>query len=426
MPDQQMSLCYGTAILVEMNLVKINRGLCQLLGYTPEQSVALASLSLTDLFSDSDKVQIENEVELALQDHSTSQALVLHMANQHLGTIPVALTLKKIIWGSLPTVEMTFFDIHFTYSKLLEAREQDQIFRDMILQSAQGILVHQNFKPLFVNESWVKLQGGKSIEQVLTMNTILSLLPPHTLQHVKQRYLDLVEREQSKASNVVENIGLDGVSRYFNIYDNVIDWQGERAVQVVLEDVTEKVVLENKLKYQANHDDMTGLLNRRAVYSWAENQISQHTQLTCLLMDIDDFKQINDNYGHSVGDDVIRALSNSANKVISDVDGVIGRWGGEEFIAFVPHMSIQQTQCIAQTICQNFRDITFQDFQGQVFHATVSIGISYMTTINREQSLDALVQCTDTLLYTAKAKGKNQVCIKNRRHEHLLPAALFA
>ncbi|CAH0529794.1 sensor domain-containing diguanylate cyclase [Vibrio hippocampi] len=418
MPHPEMNLIYGSAKVCDSHIVEMSEELCHLLGGV--QQPTTLPLSLIDLFADTERERIDAEIALILQGNTTSQPQLLDMKNQYLGTIPVLLILNKTEWLNRPAVEMTIIDIQFTYSQCLKAREQDQMFRDMILHSAQGILVHRAFKPLFVNNSWVKLQGGDSVEQVLDMETILPLLPSHVIEGAQQRYAELIESKHPKASSVVKNIGLDGISRYFNIYDNVIYWQGELAVQVVLEDVTDKVALENQLKYQANHDDLTGLLNRRAVYSWAQDQITQHSPLTCLLMDIDNFKQINDTYGHGVGDDVIRTLSNIANETIASVGGMTGRWGGEEFIAFVPQLSMQHIQCVAQTICEKFRNTHLYSAHNQAFSATVSIGISYMDTVSEDQCLDALVQRTDRLLYTAKAKGKDRVCIKNRRHEHLL------
>ncbi|WP_133152694.1 GGDEF domain-containing protein, partial [Vibrio sp. 10N.261.52.A1] len=90
-------------------------------------------------------------------------------------------------------------------------------------------------------------------------------------------------------------------------------------------------MLEKQLVHQANYDEMTDLLNRRAIYEWFREHMTSDNHLVCMLLDIDDFKSINDTYGHMVGDEVICALANITKRSVESVGGVAGRWGGEEF-----------------------------------------------------------------------------------------------
>ncbi|MFA0704034.1 GGDEF domain-containing protein, partial [Vibrio sp. 10N.222.48.A8] len=98
---------------------------------------------------------------------------------------------------------------------------------------------HRDFKPLMVNQSWVNMQGAATIEQVLELDSILELVPKQNADGISKHYHAIVSGELSGTSTVVENIGFDGVHRFFNIYDNAITWKGQPAVQVVLEDVTQ-------------------------------------------------------------------------------------------------------------------------------------------------------------------------------------------
>jgi diguanylate cyclase (GGDEF)-like protein/PAS domain S-box-containing protein len=409
--DTKLSLPYGSAIVHKMHLLETDIEFAHILGYK-DCSYLLAQVStLFELFDANALEDIENEVELTQLGYALPNTHLENITHRNGTSIPVAIMFEQSKWNGLKAVKMTVIDTTNAQHKYQSLREQDQMFRAMILNSAQGILVHRDFKPLFVNQSWVKLQGAESSEQVLAMDSILPLLRKETIPDVRQHYRDLIERTHSGASTVVENIGLDGVSRYFNIYDNVILWQGEEAVQVVLEDVSDKVKLENKLKFHAEHDDLTQLYNRRAVYQWLQQQASQQRPLVCLLMDIDNFKIINDKYGHNIGDNVIQAFATTANKIIRDKHGVVGRWGGEEFIAFLPISDNLQCRSIAEEVCKKFGRLTFECNQQSQFKATVSIGITNTFELDDASSVDALIHRADTFLYTAKASGKNQVCV---------------
>ncbi|PMP40089.1 sensor domain-containing diguanylate cyclase [Vibrio splendidus] len=313
-------------------------------------------------------------------------------------------------WQGRPALQVTVIDLSPAIQLQNAVREQDKMYHDMIMQSGQGILVHREFKPLMVNQSWVKMQGGSSIEEVLKLDSILTLVPKQNTDGISKHYQAIVSGELSGTSTVVENIGFDGIHRFFNIYDNAITWQGQPAVQVVLEDVTQKVMLEKQLVHQANYDEMTDLLNRRAIYEWLREHIASDTHVVSMLLDIDDFKSINDTYGHMVGDEVICALANITKRNVESVGGVAGRWGGEEFILFIPNASPNVSREVSDQIRQQFNQVEFKVGEQIRFNVSVSIGVSDSRSCEGKVSIDALVNLTDQSLYRAKANGKNCVC----------------
>ncbi|MCC4862103.1 sensor domain-containing diguanylate cyclase [Vibrio splendidus] len=313
-------------------------------------------------------------------------------------------------WQGRPALQVTVIDLSPAIQLQNAVREQDKMYHDMIMQSGQGILVHREFKPLMVNQSWVKMQGGSSIEEVLKLDSILTLVPKQNTDGISKHYQAIVSGELSGTSTVVENIGFDGIHRFFNIYDNAITWQGQPAVQAVLEDVTQKVMLEKQLVHQANYDEMTDLLNRRAIYEWLREHIASDTHVVSMLLDIDDFKSINDTYGHMVGDEVICALANITKRNVERVGGVAGRWGGEEFILFIPNASSNVSREVSDQIRQQFNQVEFKVGEQIHFNVSVSIGVSDSRSCEGKVSIDALVNLTDQSLYRAKANGKNCVC----------------
>lgn len=168
-------------------------------------------------------------------------------------------------------------------------------------------------------------------------------------------------------------------------------------------------MLEKQLVHQANFDEMTDLLNRRAIYEWLREHMSSNNYLVCMLLDIDDFKSINDTYGHMVGDEVICALANITKRSAEKVGGVAGRWGGEEFIVFIPNASLETALQVSEEIRQQFNQVEFRIDEQLRFNSSVSIGISDSQACEDGVTIDALVNLTDQSLYRAKANGKNCV-----------------
>ncbi|MFA0630555.1 diguanylate cyclase [Vibrio sp. 10N.222.49.A3] len=400
---------YGVITIQDMNVVSVDANYARIYGYQSPEEL------LSDIDSFLDLISEEYHV-LAYQNHletvSGQRDPQVHTYTNidRNGREFTVFSIDHVTeWQGRPALQVTVIDLSPAIQLQNAVREQDKMYHDMIMQSGQGILVHRDFKPLMVNQSWVKLQGGSSIEQVLALDSILDLVPQQNSDGIYKHYQAIVSGELSGTSTVVENIGFDGVHRFFNIYDNAITWKGQRAVQVVLEDVTQKVMLEKQLVHQANFDEMTDLLNRRAIYEWLREHMFSKNYLVCMLLDIDDFKSINDTYGHMVGDEVICALASITKRNAEKVGGVAGRWGGEEFIIFIPNTPLETALEVSEEIRQQFNQVEFKVGEQIRFNSSVSIGISDSRACEDGVTIDALVNLTDQSLYRAKANGKNCV-----------------
>ena len=127
--------------------------------------------------------------------------------------------------------------------------------------------------------------------------------------------------------------------------------------------------------------------------------------VSVVMLDIDHFKKVNDSYGHAIGDNVIRALANLLRQRLRRVD-VIGRYGGEEFLAVLPECSGAQAVQILDQIRQQFSRISFSSEMGD-FNASLSAGIASCV----ELEASALIDAADKALYAAKNTGRNRVCL---------------
>ncbi len=174
------------------------------------------------------------------------------------------------------------------------------------------------------------------------------------------------------------------------------------------------VALENADLYEqmrqlAITDELTGLYNRRHLFALGAREIKRaarfHHPLTAMLLDLDDFKRINDRLGHSVGDEVLRLWARRMTQGIREVD-ILGRYGGEEFGLFLPETPIDDALLLAKRLHRLVSETPFETSAGPIY-LTMSIGLaSWQPHI---QSPAALLQEADFAQYAAKNAGKNRI-----------------
>jgi diguanylate cyclase (GGDEF)-like protein len=222
-----------------------------------------------------------------------------------------------------------------------------------------------------------------------------------------------------KLSNI-ENNELSQLQDHINNMLSAIEKDRERlledeqAKRTRLEDAVEKrtealQVLNIKLKELATRDSLTGILNRGSFF-----EIAQHLLALCqrkkspasfVLMDLDQFKMINDTYGHFIGDKVLIHFTETIQKFLRKSD-IIGRVGGEEFAIFLPDMGIDETFQLADKIRKEIADSTLE-LDGKTATYTVSLGLG--SSEPKDHSIDELFKRADLKLYEAKDKGRNRV-----------------
>ncbi len=168
-----------------------------------------------------------------------------------------------------------------------------------------------------------------------------------------------------------------------------------------------------EIKKLATIDDLTGLNNRRHFFDLAEREFKLHKRyenlqgLSMIMLDVDDFKKVNDTYGHYMGDDVLRTVAERCMQTLRETD-IIGRYGGEEYTILLPYAGRQEAQKVAERLKKNIsaQPVTFN---GKSIYATVSIGVAVLDdSIN---TLEELLQRSDIALYEAKKKGKNRIVV---------------
>lgn len=188
----------------------------------------------------------------------------------------------------------------------------------------------------------------------------------------------------------------------------------------IQEDVTTARALSEKLSYQADHDPLTGLINRQAferrlerVLMTAKNNSSEHA--ICYL-DLDQFKIVNDSCSHAAGDELLRQLSKELSETIRHRD-TLGRLGGDEFAVLMEHCSLQQAQRTAEKILSAVAQFQF-GWDNKSFRVGVSIGLIPISS--QSGSIGEVLKQADIACYAAKDAGRNRVHIFHQQDDEYI------
>ena len=223
---------------------------------------------------------------------------------------------------------------------------------------------------------------------------------------------DAVEAAAKEGNGGTFDDKADGGSvRHYAV--DAIDLPGEsrrRGRLVVIRDETVLIDALGRLDDLARRDSLTELSNRRGFMEAAEAIASSTKRygeaLSVAMFDLDNFKKVNDERGHAKGDEVLRAFARTMSMNLRGSDAV-GRIGGEEFALALPRTTLEGARIVCERIRRDFAQLAFVDAGGQVFRATVSVGIAQI--LLEPMDLQALLVAADSALYKAKALGRDRV-----------------
>lgn len=180
----------------------------------------------------------------------------------------------------------------------------------------------------------------------------------------------------------------------------------------IKEDITARKLVEEELKRLAALDPLTGLYNRRHLFDLGgpmfERAKRYERNLSVLMIDADHFKQVNDQYGHGIGDQVLQTIATYLTNLTRKAD-LLGRYGGEEFIIMLPETSLSQARNAAERLLQYMRKHPIHT-EPATIPLTLSIGVATYDA-QTTSSLDKLVDHADQALYEAKNAGRNCVAV---------------
>jgi diguanylate cyclase (GGDEF)-like protein len=213
----------------------------------------------------------------------------------------------------------------------------------------------------------------------------------------------------------------DGSVRYFKSRAKVLEWNPGGSVAVmfgIITDVTRQAELHKALDRQKSEfqklsetDSLTGLMNRRKFmelyeYACAHARRQSHA-IGVFMMDIDSFKSFNDIYGHLAGDDCLVSVATALSEVFQRKSDMVARFGGEEFIAFVPDATSKEMYRLANELVESISNLNIMH-RGSADFGRVTLSVGGCIGDMQKSHAYALIKYADRMLYEAKESGRNR------------------
>lgn len=288
------------------------------------------------------------------------------------------------------TIQEYLLSLEEKIAERTEQIERQKHYLNTILDLQPNmIILVQKKEVVFVNQAVIKFLNCHSLSEILGSNKLNQLYVDQDMVADESVQMTCHSYQGNEVVFSVTKVILEDVDSYFIIYN----------------DITHYKSIEQKLISEAETDPLTGLMNRNGlnkVLSSMLLSVAQHEVQVCLaIIDIDNFKKINDTYGHVVGDYALQRLGKLLNDKTRSTD-IVARWGGEEFVIVLYGINLKQAFKIVDTLRNTIAETPFQYFD----HLTCSIGL---TAVEEKDSISSLIQRADEGLYDAKAAGKNIV-----------------
>jgi diguanylate cyclase (GGDEF)-like protein len=256
---------------------------------------------------------------------------------------------------------------------------------------------------LNVTDRLARIAPNKSVESVASQGDELSQL--------SDAYDQMILRLQQSRQEIENN-----QNALREAHDELERRVDERTAELLKtnsqlqEEIAERRHMERRLEELSRTDYLTGILNRRAITRMLKEVqagVSSDEQSFCtILVDLDHFKEINDQYGHVVGDHALRHAVERLHHGIREKD-LLGRWGGEEFLIVTPQATLKEAEGLAERLCRNLAG-------SRVTTSGVSVGVTGSFGVTRYipgEDLDTCLKRTDDALYAAKRQGRNRITV---------------
>ncbi len=403
-----------------------------------EDSVALAKILSIKIGKELDmEIYIANSLaeakELVEQHHFTIATLDLYLGDAQEDEI-VDYFLEK----SIPSIIMTGSDNIVLQERIAKKDIIDYVLKDRaesvdyMIDHIKRVLKNQAYTVLIADDSSLYRAQIKQILSTQLLNTISVKNGQEALDEIRNNKnisllvadynmpvvngLDLaitIRKQYKKDQFPIIGISSDDITSITFLKHGVNDFIRKPFFKEELSTRVNNTLdaMENiaKLNAFANTDYLTQVANRKSFYHdmYAYYRKSKHTNtpFALAMIDIDHFKQVNDTYGHDIGDDVIKLLANTIKDNIKGRD-IVARFGGEEFCVVLKDIAPNPALMFFESLKEKIASLRIKVDEEKQISFTISIGVA----TNYQDSLEEMIQHSDQLLYQAKDSGRNRVC----------------
>lgn len=325
-----------------------------------------------------------------------------------------AVLMDEISKHQLEHEELTLALLH-TRGEVARLQEREQLFSTLLggVNAVLWALDWNAQRIIYVSPAYERIFGRSAAMLMAGYENWHNSIYPDDMEYAAESLAQVLETGAVEAREY-RIIRADGQLRWLSdkCFVSRESAPGKPPIIVgIAEDITEKKLLEGELHRLATTDVLTQSSNRRHFFECAQREFEQALEygspLAFLLLDLDDFKLINDRHGHQMGDQVLQRLAYSGVTTLRRGD-LFGRIGGEEFAALFPRCEPALAEQIAERLQRDVRRLSF-NHEGATFGVTLSQGLTHLRP--EDTSLDALYARADAAMYQAKRQGKNQIVV---------------
>lgn len=293
------------------------------------------------------------------------------------------------------------------------ARMESEIrYRSLVSLSPQPIIVQVAEELVFYNTSAMDLFGFYE-ESCMSGRAFHTLVVEEDRSRVKE-WLDEIERRGGRSEPIectLESHDPTADNRQVELHACCILYDDTEGVQMAIQDVTEHKILTEKLRTLSQKDGLTGVWNRRSFDEQIDIEIRRHIRsekpLSLIMIDLDQFKKFNDNYGHHEGDSCLKGAADAMKKVCSRPADMVSRYGGEEFVILLPETDGPGAKHIAAKLVEEVYALGIRHDHNRG-HGVVTISCGVTSQIPERDAKPAhFIEAADGALYFTKQNGGN-------------------
>nr|WP_239584404.1 diguanylate cyclase [Aquibacillus albus] len=293
--------------------------------------------------------------------------------------------------------------------KMHQAVRDNEIRIQQLLDfSPSAMFIHVEGVIKYANQAAADLLEIKNSEQLIG-KSIYDFHPVSTRGKIKAMNERLIYGKENIRRIDEKVITINGKEKFLDVSKIITTYKGERAIHSIANDISHRKKYEEKVKKMAYHDPLTGLPNRRAFEEHLKSTLEmaeiEQSSFAVMYIDCDNFKPINDDLGHDVGDEFLKQLAKKLESSVREGD-IVTRIGGDEFNVLLKGIDSEKE---VVSITKRIMDKTNEPFQfgNQLYDVTSSIGISIYCPDNNQTAIKDIVKRADKALYIAKEQGKN-------------------
>jgi diguanylate cyclase (GGDEF)-like protein/PAS domain S-box-containing protein len=288
-----------------------------------------------------------------------------------------------------------------------EVRESEQRFRSLVEGSVLGIVIERDGTPIFANRTFARIFGYDHPDDITALPSLDQLF----INGERDRHRSVIPAEPGDDSpeepREFKCVRKDGTFIWVECQTQEVMWKGKSALQSTVADVSLRKAYEERLQRQANFDELTGLPNRTLALDRLRGAVVSAVRHRhkggVLFIDLDQFKKINDTWGHATGDELLRLAADRIRRCVREED-TVARLGGDEFTIILPNIGgAAHTEPVIQKILNAFSSPFILDHH-EAF-VTASIGVSVFPDDGEDPAV--LMQNADAAMYRAKEQGRN-------------------